>query len=315
MRLHINLPNRRVIAAISSISHTLFYPVRTLFAMAKAQLSTLPLECREQIWMLALLPGPSVYRFDPAHFRQFPDTGRFEDDRWMVPKHKYPTAMHVCQESRRLALQVIEREQKQNQDNGTLPYYCIGSSARPFNPYLDTFWFSHNDHLLHHYVMNLDLVVGNRIHTIKNLALSSCLIESAPIPNSAGHATNWTVFMWHRLGRYVSVKRVDVVFGETWVDGNGEYKSSRNDNLDEAKASVLQLGKWTEDLSSTETPDEVQLKVDRAQSDIVKGFQYIYERTRDEESGEPPLPEGAPDWQDGSEITFHAAQILKIRAS
>lgn len=32
-----------------------------------------------------------------------------------------------------------------------------------------------------------------------------------------------------------------------------------------------------------------------------------------ENDGEPPLPEGAPDWHDGSEIMFHASQIVQAR--
>ena len=273
--------------------------------MAIAELSGLPRELREEIWMLALLPDPGVYHFDPDWFTPNPDLDSFVDERWMIPKRKYPTAMHLCQESRRFALHLMAQEQKQEQD-GMEPYYCLGNNARLFNPTTDTFWFSQESRLKHPWVTNLGSVIGDRIHTIKHLALSTrCITIPAlgPIIPSI-----WNSFRWHRLGRFVSLRRVDVIFEETWVHGDSECT---NGSSDIEKVAELRLRRWTEG-PSTETLDEVEMVMSKVRESIVEIFQDIFERMQGEDAIEElPLPEGAPSWQDGSEITFQAARIVR----
>jgi hypothetical protein len=63
----------------------------------------------------------------------------------------------------------------------------------------------------------------------------------------------------------------------------------------------------------TETLDEVETKIDQVQASTTEAFQGMVERMRENEDEESPLPEGAPWWQDGSKITFHAAQITTDR--
>ncbi|KAF4630534.1 hypothetical protein G7Y89_g7606 [Cudoniella acicularis] len=283
--------------------------LHTLVAMPTTKLSTLPRELREEIWMLALLPDPGVYHFDPDCFTPNADMDSFEDERWMISKRNYPTVMHLCQESRRFSLHIMAQEQKKEQEDGTLPYYCLGSSARPFNPTTDTFWFSDTSRLDHPWVTHLGSVIGSRIHTIKNLALSlQCITIDAPgtiLPSV------WNSFRWNRLGRFVSLRRVEVVFGETWVDGNSECKNDPYSNLE--KIAGLRLEKWTEGSLTTETLDDVETIVSRVRESVVEVFQDLYERIQEGEREELSLPEGALGWQDGSEITFHAAQIVKVK--
>jgi hypothetical protein len=107
-----------------------------------ANFSKLPRELREEIWLLSLLPSPGVYKYDPDWFTILPDESYWEDDRWMIPKRRYPTAMHICQECRRFSFDIKTQEQKQEEDNVTAPYYCLGENARPFNFATDCFWFS-----------------------------------------------------------------------------------------------------------------------------------------------------------------------------
>jgi hypothetical protein len=277
--------------------------------MAKAELSTLPTELREEIWRLALLPDPGVYQFDPDRFAPLEDLDGFEDERWMIPKGKYPTAMHLCRESRRFAQDIMEREQRQEQD-GSLPYYCLGCSTRPFNPETDTFWFDRESRLKHPWVLNLESVIGNRIHTIKNLALSSeCIRSETPGTNMISY---WDSFRWGRLWRFVSLKRVDIILGATWAGRDSGCKSSES-YIDLDQVLEFRLEKWTAGSSPTKTLDEVEAKIDKVQASIVEVFQYMFERMQENEDEEPPLPKEAPGWQDGSKITFHAAQIVKVR--
>lgn len=56
------------------------------------------------------------------------------------------------------------------------------------------------------------LVVGSRIHTIKNLALSSQCIRSWP--NNTMTSSWWDSFRWNRLRRFVRLRRVDHFNGD-----------------------------------------------------------------------------------------------------
>lgn len=163
----------------------------------------------------------------------------------MIPKRKYSTATHLCQESRRVNLSVMEREQEKEKENGTVPYYCIGCSSRPFDAEIDTFWFSQDFQLQHHLVLDVDSVIGNCIHTIKNLALSSDYID-LPTPGVQGLASFWNTFRWWRFCRFVSLRRVDIVFGVACIDKGSKCRRSCScDDLDQW--SDLRLEKWKAD--------------------------------------------------------------------
>ncbi|KXX75499.1 hypothetical protein MMYC01_208977 [Madurella mycetomatis] len=197
-------------------------------------------------------------------------------------------------------------EQKQEQEEGILPYYCIGSSARPFNPPTDTFWFNQESHLVHPLVRNLDCVIGNRIHTIKNLAIS---LECITIDTGRPQPSTWNWFRWDRLYYFVNLRRVDVVFEETLVDNDDEVKN--NGSRISAKMPEFRLEKWTRSPWATSTLDDPEAMVDKVRGSVLQVFQDAFKR-KEVKQEELPLPDGAPDWHDGSEITFHAARMAKI---
>jgi hypothetical protein len=95
------------------------------FMAAKTQFSTLPAEVRSEIWSLALLPSPGVYRCDPCKFiftrEPSPQPLEVEDARWLIPKRRYPTVVHLCRKSRFFALGAIEKKVRENSF-----FYCIG---------------------------------------------------------------------------------------------------------------------------------------------------------------------------------------------
>lgn len=204
---------------------------------AKTQLSTLPAELRSEIWSLALLPSPGVYRCDPFKFIHIPVRERerwleveVEDARWLIPKRRYPTVMHLCRESRFFALGAMEKEVKENSF-----FYCIGQDTRPFIPEIDTFWFDDDDGatLLKPTVVQERGAIGSRVHTIRNLAVSAAIIESSlridSEENDGTVVSNWRSYMFAGIARFENLRRVDVVFGpvpmETRCDG---YKTDRD---------------------------------------------------------------------------------------
>jgi len=279
--------------------------------MATAQFSTLPRELRDEIWILALLPDPGVYQFDPAWFRRSKERHGFEDERWMIPKRKYPTVMHLCQESRHVSLRIMAQEQRQEQEDGTLPYYCIGSSARPFNPSTDTFWFRVKSHLGHPWVRNLMNVIGGRIHTIKNLALS---LECITIDRGSPKPSRWNTFRWTRLSRFVSLRRVDIVFEEAGFDHDSEFGNNGSHSRAKKMAN-FRCEEWTKGPLSTWTLANVEDMVNKVRASVVVVFQDVVDRIQEDGGADLlRLPAGAPDWHDGSAITFHAARIVKTKA-
>ncbi|KAJ4390732.1 hypothetical protein N0V93_004330 [Gnomoniopsis smithogilvyi] len=211
--------------------------------MAKTQLSTLPVELRSEIWSLALLPSPGVYRCDPVKFipirvgsggsggggRERGHWLEVEDARWLIPKRRYPTVMHLCRESRLFALGAMEKEVKENSF-----FYCIGQGTRPFIPEIDSFWFDDGAILLRPAVVQERGVIGSRVHTIRNLAVSAGVVQSSQQVDSEEDdgtriVSNWDSYMFRGIARFENLRRVDVVFGsvpmETRCDG---YKTDRD---------------------------------------------------------------------------------------
>jgi hypothetical protein len=277
--------------------------------MGTAEFGKLPGELREEIWLFALLPEPGVYKFDPDRFIPRLDVDGWEDERWMISKRRYPTAMHLCQESRRFAFQIKTQEEKEEQENNNAPYYCLGEPARPFNTVADTFWFSEESLFNHPWVRNLTSVIGDRLHIIENLALSSkCITIHAPgtiVPSA------WNSFRWDRLLRCRSLRRVDVIFAERCVDEDDAGNPNSSSSSDLEKVTELRLKKWTEG-PWTETADEVETLMKNVRMSMLEAFQDVYDRMLEGDIEELlPFPEGIPDWHDGSSIIFHAAQVVK----
>ncbi|KAH8591399.1 hypothetical protein B0O99DRAFT_690756 [Bisporella sp. PMI_857] len=226
---------------ISPLTFTSDSP-HTVFAMATAEFSKLPRELREEIWSLALLPEPGVYKFDPDWFTPMPDMDSWEDERWMISKRRHPTAMHLCQESRRFSFHIKGQERKQEQENGTVPYYCLGKESL----------------LSHDWVSNITSVIGSRrIHVIENLALSpQCITITAPGTNLP---STWNSFIWNRLVRFMSLRRVDVVLAERFVDEDNDENTNDSSSSDLEKVTEFRLEKRTEG-SSTETAESQEDK-------------------------------------------------------
>lgn len=81
-----------------------------------SQFSNLPKELCGTIWLLTWLPEPGLYKFNPECFTPLPSQSDWENDRWMIPKHRIPTAIHLCQTFRLFSLHIKVKEQAQEQD-------------------------------------------------------------------------------------------------------------------------------------------------------------------------------------------------------
>lgn len=277
---------------------------------AKTQLSTLPAELRSEIWSLALLPSPGVYRCDPHKFIPIDagstgggrERGRWlevEDPRWLIPKRRYPTIMHLCRESRVFALGVMEKETKEGSS-----LYCIGQDARPFIPEIDSFWFDDDDNgavLLRPAVVQERGAVGSRVHTIHNLAVSAAIVHSSrPVdPEEDGGTrlvSNWDSYLFRGIARFESLRRVDVVFGsvpeETRCDGHETDRdcwaaTAREQGGEPRTRPVVLAGMYdvpelrlveeipeaSADDYQDRDPGAVKRKLDKVRADVYAGFE------------------------------------------
>jgi hypothetical protein len=218
--------------------------------------------------------------------------------------------MHVCQESRHFALRIKSLEQKRQQENGTAPYYCLGECARPFNPAIDTFWFSKEALLNHNWVSDLSCVIGNRLHIIENLAISQECFTPTVLAPGVNVQSVWNSFRWDRLLRFMSLRRVDVILAVGRTDEHHDETLSRKSPRSRGKE--LRLERWIED-SSMEMPQEVDTLLENVRTSTVEAFQDLYENMlvgNAEEERLLPFPEGwTAIWHDGSRITFHASTV------
>lgn len=323
---------------------------------AKTQLSTLPAELRSEIWSLALLPSPGVYRCDPSKFiftresfRGAPgDHGHWlevEDARWLIPKRRYPTVVHLCRESRLFALGVMEKEVKENSF-----FYCIGQDTRPFIPEIDTFWFDDysDGATLRALVVARECgAIGSRVHTIRNLAVSAAVVQSSQRGDPVSY---WDSYMSKGIGRFENLRRVDVVFGpvpmETRCDG---YKTERDcwaagdsEQVGEPYGGqVILTGMYdVPELQVVETPEAsadedqdrdlevIKKLLDRVRADVYGGFEkrasYLAMNPASPRQRQEDVTTVAPEQgqqqcvaevvhreKDLSEITFHGARMVE----
>lgn len=320
---------------------------------AKIQLNTLPAELRFEIWSFALLPSPGVYRCDSFKFIYPPAGARrhrleVEDARWLIPKRRYPTVMHLCHESRLFALGVMENEIKKK-----LFFYCIGQDTRPFIPEIDTFWFDDDSDLHDATVFHERGAIGSRVHTIRNLAVSAAVIQSC---QQSDLVSSWDSYLFEGIGRFKNLRRVDVVFGpvpmETRCDGYKTDKDCwaaavREQVLEQYDNQIVLTGMYdvpelrlveeiqvkeirgsgfeTTGSSADEDQDRdlkvVKEKLDKVRADVYKGFKrrarylalgYRLPRPQVQEDAITATPEqGQGQEKDLSEITFHAARMVE----
>jgi hypothetical protein len=288
---------------------------------AKTQLSTLPAEVRSEIWSLALLPSPGVYRCDPSKFiftRTVPRRRlEVEDARWLIPKRRYPTVVYLCRESRFFALGAMGKEVRENSF-----FYCIGQDTRPFIPEIDTFWFDDDDDgtTLHHSnVIRERGAIGSRVHAIRNLAVSAAVIQSCRRGRSV---SNWDSYLSQGIGRFENLRRVDVVFGPVPMEIRYDsYKpdkdcwaaAAREQVLEEHNGQVFLTGMYdvpelrlvkeirgsgfeTTRSSAGEDQDQdpgvVEEKLDKVRADVYKAFENM---ARYLARHPPPRPQGQED--------------------
>ncbi|CAN8095162.1 unnamed protein product [Discula destructiva] len=280
--------------------------------MEKPQISTLAPELRNEIWTLALLPDPGVYHFNPADFGVTDDLD-FSSQPWLIPKRSYPTAMHLCRESRGLALKLMERD----------PDLRLGHASRPFDPIIDTFWFDKKGP--HHpWVINKRSVIGSRVHEIRNLAVSAGYIWSVEPDKQL--VSNWDSFRWSRLPRFGSLQRVDLVFGKAWIrersvqsteedmevvgaETEEEDRAPRFDAFDVPELRIEEL------MGKNASAVKTQEKMAKAQSDVRQVFQSaVKRRIKQGETKETHElgSQRSPDGQDGSQIVFRAVRLMRV---
>jgi len=103
------------------------------------------------------------------------------------------------------------------------------------------------------------------------------------------------------------------VFAERYVDEDNGQNTNGSSSSNLGEVTELRLEKWTED-SSTETADEIETLIENVQMSVLQAFQNEYEKMLVGDADELlPVPEGTPDFHDGSGITFHAAQVIKMK--
>lgn len=119
-----------------------------------AQFFDLPLELRQEVYRLACLPEPAVYSLADPDILELPRATRASrpnkrTDEWRVVKRKYPTATHLCRESRSYVLEVQHHENARAARLGVQPLdYQIGQGQRAFDPEMDVV-FSYSWRLLY----------------------------------------------------------------------------------------------------------------------------------------------------------------------
>ncbi|TLD10933.1 hypothetical protein PgNI_05890 [Pyricularia grisea] len=311
----------------------------------KPELNTLPAELRSEIWSLALLPSPGVYRCDPyrfiytgAGYRHALETD-VEDARWLIQKRRYPTVMHLCRESRFVALSAMEREVREKSF-----FYYIGQDTRIFIPEIDILWFDDEDHggsVLQHPAVILNRgVIGGRVHAIRNLAVSVAIVSSR---RQGGFSSSWDSYITQCFERFESLQRVDVVFGpvpmETRCDGyktdkdywaaavpetfrhqvilTGEYDVPELKLLREIQGSSFEIIRPLTDQNQNQDPKVIKEKLDKVRADIYGGSEMSAQKQKDATTAAPgqgqqqPVAEVVHQGKDLSKITFHATLMVE----
>lgn len=328
----------------------------TAIMAAKIQLSTLPAELRSEIWSLALCPSPGVCRCDPskfiftrASFRGVCGGHRHwlevEDARWLIPKRRYPTVMHLCRESRLLSLAAMEKEVKENSF-----FYCIGQDTRPFIPEIDTFWFDDysDGAALRALVVARECgAIGSRVHTIRNLAVSAAVVQSSQQGDSVSY---WDSYMSQCIGRFENLRRFDVVFGpvpmerrcdgykterDCWAAGDSEQVGDTYGGqviltgmYDVPELQLVETPEASADEDQDRDPEVIKKLLDRVRADVYGGFEkrasYLAMKPPPPRQGQEDATAAAPEQgqqqcvaevvhreKDLSEITFHAARMVE----
>ncbi|ROW16808.1 hypothetical protein VPNG_01738 [Cytospora leucostoma] len=156
-----------------------------------AGLHSLPLEIRQEIWRLALLPEPGVYTFNPGDFwtwdyREDGQGGGYNSQLpryrgWMVPKRKHPTAMRLNRESRLHAKKLLSEESRRT-GRGLPREYWSGLDSRPFMSGIDVFWVDDPQHLV-----DFAAKAGEFPHRmgVRHLALSARCFAELEMPAPA----------------------------------------------------------------------------------------------------------------------------------
>lgn len=114
----------------------------------------------------------------------------------------------------------------------------------------------------------------------------------------------------------MELRRFDVIFAERSVDEDNNVEDTYGSlpNYLE-KVEELRLEKWTEG-SSAERVDEVETLMKCVRTSVVEPFQDTYEQMMVNNVEELIcFPDDAPNWHDGSRITFHASQVFKVKTT
>lgn len=287
--------------------------------MAEAGFTTLPFELREEIWHRVLFPEPAFFQHTfPGPFYANGLAQREERSRWMIPQRKYPTAMHVCQEARHLAQSIIRREHEQEQgaDSDSLVYY-LGRSMRPFISEIDTLWLRERLDISQYNDVPVPEGLGwDKSHRIQRLAVSfqPCLKEFFhPSPPTC---TLWKMFLIKRMkrGKLINLKRIDIVFGPTWVKQLSD--TTNVDDVEETQAGgiydvpIVQLEEFTDEPSGQFTMEEVKEMLRTFHEELQVTQQQAVERaveTKDWECG-PLVPlDFVP-----RDIAVHASRMVNL---
>ncbi|ROW09427.1 hypothetical protein VMCG_02462 [Cytospora schulzeri] len=299
-----------------------------------ATFNTIPPEIRQEIWKLAMLPGPSVYSFHEEDFW----TWTFYEDgegggrnyyptfrKLLVPKQKRPAIMRLNKESRNYALSMLQEERK-GVAAGHPRQYWFDMPDRPFMSDIDVFWIDNPRDLLEYAFKDRNWTKPWRI---KHLALSSKCFDDVledvyqdeedtrPPPRSG----------WDALKRclrfFRDLEQISVVFGPTYHrTGRDVLMYDVNAGTDGSGWQVInpdvRLEDWTAG-STEEKQADVDSLVDRARTEVVEVLQEVArkrERMKPyegmEQDGWSPWTYSASDLISHAHITVQPKRMVKL---
>lgn len=178
--------------------------------LATATFFDLPLEIREEVYRLACLPEPAIYCLNGSDIYELPRAARAlkpnkrSNNKWQVIKRKYPTATHLCRESRNYVLQLQRREDARAARLGVEALdYQIGQAQRAFESQIDIV-----------FVYSWRLLYALDRHVFSTFPFPESFLDVEHIALDAQALTyegRWLPF-YHILWRFAKLRNLSIVF-------------------------------------------------------------------------------------------------------
>lgn len=305
-----------------------------------ATYDTLPLEIRQEIWRLALLPGPGVYSFNEDDFWrwEFCEDGYGGEGyrnyypsrrRWLIPKQKRPTVMQLNREAREFCYGKMNEERRRTRD-GHPHEYWFDKDDRPFMSDMDVFYIDDPKELYQYSIVDRQWTQQWRI---KHLALSSkCFDNVLEVTRDEDDLSRRPLRSgWDALQRclkfFTDLEDISVVFGPNY-GGTGQEVVVFDEHSESysvgwsSTVPDIRLEEWTAG-STEDTEGEVDGLLEKARADLALILQKCarrreeiqrYEESGNEDWGMIGSPWGyyARDLIPRDHVTVHAKRVVKL---